>query len=74
MTFTENTLLPLWEREESTDDLFFPLPLSGKKNFHAEMGILVSSEKLFCFLVEEHFRLEWFIVDERVFLRLSSFG
>lgn len=45
MTFTENALLPLWEREESNADLFFPLPLSGKKNFHAERRFFVSSEK-----------------------------
>lgn len=44
MTFTKYALLPLWEREESNDDLFFPLPLSVK-NFHAETRFFVASEK-----------------------------
>lgn len=44
MRFTEHTLFPLWEREESNDVLFFS-PLSGKKNIHAEKRGFVASEK-----------------------------
>lgn len=61
----------LWERKESYDDLFHPLPLSRKNN-HAEKFVVVS-KKCLCIAVEVHFKLECFILEKRLFVPGEQF-